>query len=75
MRSGKFSPDCVREQANEGSYPRLYSPDPVANPSAFRSVGFRLPRGALPHSPLVALPPDPCEEDQSPSTPTLAFAR
>ncbi len=30
-----------------------------------------LPDGALPHSPLVALPPGPCQEVQPPWTPTL----
>ena len=48
-------------------------------PTAFLSglvllVRLRLTRGALPHSPLVALPPDPCQ-GTSPLDPALAFAR
>ena len=43
---------------------------------------LRFAYGALPHSPLVALPPGPCQGDQSEMTlavigwtPALAFAR
>ena len=44
-----------------GGVPRLHSPFPVVGLGAIRSAGLRLPAGALPQSPVVALPPRPCQ--------------